>query len=365
MNIAIVGGGPGGFYFAALMKQRNPAHNITLWERNAASDTFGFGVVFSDETLGGIGTADPVVAGYMSSRFARWTDVDIHFKDQTKTVGAQGFAGIGRKDLLELLQRRALELGVEIRFSTAAPPVEDLAATYDLVVAADGANSRIRATYAEEFRTALDVRPNKYMWLGTDQPLKAFTFFVKETEWGVMQIHAYPYSDQGSTFVVEMTPGAWHAAGFDQTADRVFAPGVSDEEAVTKIRAIFADELGGHQVLTNNSKWLNFTTVRNKNWRKGNVVLLGDAAHTAHFSIGFGTKLAMEDALELADCLRERTGVDAALEAYEARRRPVVEATQRAAQASMEWFEDIDKYKNQHLEQFSINLLTRSRPHRL
>lgn len=365
MKIAIVGGGPGGLYFAALMKQRNPAHHITLWERNAASDTFGFGVVFSDETLGGIGNADPVVADYMSRRFARWSDIDIHFKGQTNTVGAQGFAAIGRKELLELLQRRTLELGVDLRFSTIAPPVEELAANYDLVLAADGANSRIRAEYAETFKPSLDVRPNKYMWLGTERVFEAFKFFVKETEWGVMAIHGYPYSGEGSTFIAEMSPDVWHAAGFDETANDVFAPGASDEKAAAKIRAIFADELGGHQILTNNSKWLNFTTVRNKNWRNGNVVLLGDAAHTAHFSIGFGTKLAMEDALELAACLHEHAGVNAALEAYEAERRPVVESTQRAAQASMEWFENIDHYKDQDPARFCINLLTRSRPYRL
>jgi anthraniloyl-CoA monooxygenase len=361
MKIAIVGGGPGGLYFAALMKQLDPSHQITLWERNAASDTFGFGVVFSDETLGGIGNADPVVADYMSRRFARWSDIDIHFRDQMTTVGGQGFAAMSRKELLELLQRRTLELGVDIRFSTVAPPVEDLAANYDLVLAADGVNSQIRAKYADTFKPTLDVRGNKYMWLGTDKVFEAFKFFVKETDWGVMQIHGYPYSDQGSTFIAEMSPQVWHAAGFDETADDVFAPGVSDEKAVAKIRAIFAEELDGHQVLTNNSKWLNFTTVRNENWRNGNVVLLGDAAHTAHFSIGSGTKLAMEDALALAACLHEHAGVDAALAAYEAERRPVVESTQRAAQASLEWFENIGQYKDQDPTQFCFNLLTRSR----
>ncbi|ALE92724.1 salicylyl-CoA 5-hydroxylase [Arthrobacter alpinus] len=361
MKIAIVGGGPGGLYFAALMKQLDPSHQITLWERNAASDTFGFGVVFSDETLGGIGNADPVVADYMSRRFARWSDIDIHFKDQVNTIGGQGFAAMSRKELLELLQRRCAELGVDVRFSTMAPPVEVLEANYDLVLASDGINSQIRAKYAETFHPNLDPRSNKFMWLGTDQVFEAFKFFVKETEWGVMQIHGYPYSDEGSTFIVEMSPEVWQAAGFDETANDVFAPGVSDEKAVAKIRAIFADELGGHQVLTNNSKWLNFTTVRNENWRRGNVVLLGDAAHTAHFSIGSGTKLAMEDALSLAACLHEYGDLGQALAAYEAERRPVVESTQRAAQASLEWFENIGQYKDQDPTQFCFNLLTRSR----
>ncbi|RAX44068.1 bifunctional salicylyl-CoA 5-hydroxylase/oxidoreductase [Arthrobacter sp. AQ5-06] len=361
MKIAIVGGGPGGLYFAALMKQLDPSHNITLWERNAASDTFGFGVVFSDETLGGIGNADAVVAEYMSRRFARWSDIDVHFGGETVTVGGQGFAAMSRKELLELLQRRCAELGVDVRFSTMAPPIAELEAGYDLVLASDGVNSQIRATYADSFGPDLDPRPNKFMWLGTDQVFEAFKFFVKETEWGVMQIHGYPYSDEGSTFIVEMSPDVWEAAGFGATADTVFAPGVSDQLAIDKIRSIFAEELDGHEVLANNSKWLNFTTVRNRSWRHGNVVLLGDAAHTAHFSIGSGTKLAMEDSLALAACLHEHADVESALSAYEAERRPVVESTQRAAQASLEWFERIGQYKDQNPTQFAFNLLTRSR----
>ncbi|MCW2133107.1 bifunctional salicylyl-CoA 5-hydroxylase/oxidoreductase [Arthrobacter sp. VKM Ac-2550] len=361
MKIAIVGGGPGGLYFGALMKQLDPAHEVTVWERNAASDTFGFGVVFSDETLGGIGNADPVVADYMSRRFARWSDIDIHFKDETITVGGQGFAAMSRKELLELLQRRSIELGVDVRFSTMAPPVEELEAEYDLVLAADGVNSQIRAKYADSFGPSLDPRPNKFMWLGTDQVFEAFKFFVKETEFGTMQIHGYPYSDAGSTFIVEMHEDVWHAAGFDETADDVFPPGVSDEKAIAKIQEIFAEELAGHEVLANNSKWINFTTVRNRSWRHNNVVLLGDAAHTAHFSIGSGTKLAMEDSLALAACLHEHADLESALAAYETERRPVVESTQRAAQASLEWFERIGQYKDQEPTQFAFNLLTRSR----
>ncbi|WP_115787093.1 bifunctional salicylyl-CoA 5-hydroxylase/oxidoreductase [Arthrobacter silvisoli] len=361
MKIAIVGGGPGGLYFAALMKQLDPSHEITLWERNAATDTFGFGVVFSDETLGGIGNADPVVAEYMSRRFARWSDIDIHFRGETITVGGQGFAAMSRKELLELLQRRCIELDVDVRFSTMAPPIEELEAGHDLVLAADGVNSQIRARYADSFGPDLDPRTNKYMWLGTDQVFEAFKFFVKETEWGVMQIHGYPYSDEGSTFIVEMHQDVWHAAGFDETANDVFPPGVSDEKAISKIREIFAEELDGYEVLSNNSKWLNFNTVRNQSWRHGNVVLLGDAAHTAHFSIGSGTKLAMEDSLALAACLHEHPDVESALAAYEAERRPVVASTQRAAQASLEWFERINQYKDQDPTQFAFNLLTRSR----
>lgn len=361
MKIGIVGGGPGGLYFASLMKLLDPRHDITLWERNAASDTFGFGVVFSDETLGGIGNADPVIADYMAERFARWADIDVHYKGQEITVGGQGFAAMSRKELLEMLQKRALELDVDVRFSTMAPPIEELERDYDLVLAADGLNSQIRATYSEAFGPTLDTRPNKYMWLGTDQVFEAFKFFIKETEWGAMQVHGYPFSDQGSTFIVEMHEDVWRAAGFDATENTYFPPGASDDEAVDRLRDIFAEELDGYQLQTNNSKWINFSTVRNTSWRKNNIVLLGDAAHTAHFSIGSGTKLAMEDALALAACLHEHENLNSALESYETERRPVVESTQRAAQASLEWFENLNMYTGQDPVQFTFNLLTRSR----
>lgn len=361
MRIAIVGGGPGGLYFAALMKQLDPAHEITVWERNAPDDTFGFGVVFSDETLGGIENADTVVHDAMENRFARWTDIDIEFNGHPFTVGGQGFAAMSRKDLLRILQERAAELGVTVRYRTTAPDVDELRESHDLVVAADGLNSAVRTKYADTFGPDLDRRANKYMWLGTDRVFEAFQFFVRQTEFGTMQIHSYPYSDSGSTFIVEMAEDVWRRAGFDATEGTEFPPGVSDEQAVARIREIFAEELAGHALLTNNSKWLNFTTVRNERWHHRNVVLLGDAAHTAHFSIGSGTKLAMEDALALAACLHEHLTVAEALTAYETERRPVVESTQRAAQASLEWFENIGRYADQDPAQFCFNLLTRSR----
>ena len=361
MKIAIVGGGPGGLYLAALMKQLDPAHDVTVWERNAPDDTFGFGVVFSDETLGGIENADTEFAAAMAERFARWTDIDIHLDGHSHTVGGQGFAAMSRKDLLRLLQDRCRGLGVTLRFSTSAPDTADLRASHDLVVAADGVNSRIRQADAEVFRPTLDRRHNKFMWLGTDLVFEAFQFFVKQTRWGTMQVHAYPYSDSGSTFIVEMHEDVWRRAGFDATEHSVFPPGVSDEAAVRRITEIFANELAGHELLANNSKWLNFTTVRNERWHDGNLVLLGDAAHTAHFSIGSGTKLAMEDALALAACLHEHADLDSGLSAYETERRPVVESTQRAAQASLEWFENIGMYVDQEPTPFCFNLLTRSR----
>ncbi len=361
MKVAIIGGGPGGLYLAALLKQLDASHEVTVWERNAHDDTFGFGVVFSDETLGGIENADTAIFGELQRRFARWSDIDITFGGETHTIGGQGFAATSRKGLLHLLQERAVELGADVRFLTDAPDVEELAATHDLVVAADGVNSRVRARYADVFRPSLDARRSKYIWLGVDRAFEAFTFLVKQTQWGVMQVHGYPYSAAESTFIVEMHEDVWRAAGFAETEGARFVPGVSDERALARIRAIFADELNGLGLLGNNSKFISFTTVRNERWSHGNVVLLGDAAHTAHFSIGSGTKLAMEDALALAATLHEQPDVRSALEAYEAERRPVVLSTQRAAQASLEWFENIGQYVGQDPLQFSFDLLTRSR----
>ncbi|MQS16999.1 bifunctional salicylyl-CoA 5-hydroxylase/oxidoreductase [Streptomyces kaniharaensis] len=361
MRIAIVGGGPGGLYLAALMKQLDPAHEVTVWERNAPDVTFGFGVVFSDETLGGIENADPEFAAAMAERFARWTDIDIHFRGRSHTVGGQGFAAMSRRELLHLLQERCRGLGVDLRFGTPAPDAAALRAGHDLVVAGDGLNSQVRQAHADVFRPTVDTRRNKYMWLGTDRVFEAFQFFVKQTEWGTMQVHGYPYSATGSTFIVEMHEDVWRRAGFDTAEGADLPPGASDEPAVERIRELFAEELDGHRLLANNSKWLNFSTVRNERWHHGNLVLLGDAAHTAHFSIGSGTKLAMEDALALAACLHEHPSLDEALAAYETERRPVVESTQRAAQASLEWFENIGMYVHQEPTQFCFNLLTRSR----
>ncbi|QVQ53273.1 bifunctional salicylyl-CoA 5-hydroxylase/oxidoreductase [Spiractinospora alimapuensis] len=362
MRIACIGGGPGGLYFAALIKQLDASHEVTVYERNAPEDTFGFGVVLSDETLGGIEHADPHVYQELSARFAQWDDIDIHYRGTLTTSGGHGFAAIDRRRLLQILRRRCEELGVRLWTRTEAPPVEDLARGNDLVVAADGINSHTRATYAEDFGTTLDQRHNTFMWLGTDRVFDAFNFHILHTPHGVMQLHSYPYSDTASTFIVEMHAEVWRRAGFaDLTAGRAFPPGVSDVASIARCEELFSDVLEGHRLLPNNSKWQNFVTVRNESWSRGNVVLLGDAAHTAHFSIGSGTKLAMEDALALAACLHERPDVPRALAAYEEERRPVVASTQRAAQASLEWFEEIARHAEQDPPQFAFNLLTRSR----
>jgi anthraniloyl-CoA monooxygenase len=361
VKIAVIGGGPGGLYFSALAKQLGPHHEITVWERNAPDDTFGFGVVFSDETLGGIEHADPAVYAAMQREFARWDDIDVHYRGEVFTSGGHGFAAMSRKRLLEILQERCRDLGVTMHFLTEAPDVEELSRTHDLVLASDGLNSAVRRRYEETFRPTLDVRQCKYMWLGTSKVFDAFTFHILDTPHGVMQVHGYPFDDKGSTFILEMHEDVWRAAGFDAFADREWRPGDSDEKSIEKVKDLCGDILDGHDVMANNSRWISFTTIRNESWRHDNVVILGDAAHTAHFSIGSGTKLAMEDALALAACLHEHDTLDQALTAYEAERKPVVQSTQRAAQASLEWFENLGQYTHQEPAQFAFNIMTRSR----
>lgn len=360
MRIAILGGGPAGLYFAALDKQLRPSDEITVWERNAADDTFGFGVVLSDETLGGIEHADPTVYSQIESEFARWDDIDVHYRSQIVTSGGHGFAAMSRKRLLNVLQARAAELDVDVRYRREAPGEAELQ-DYDLVLACDGANSAVRARHAEYFGTTLDARHCRYMWLGTPLVFDSFKFFIVETAFGIFQIHGYPYDAASSTFIVEVSEEVWRRAGLDHAEGRQMRPGENDDESIQRCQDLFAEVLLGQPLIGNNSRWLRFVTVRNRTWRRSNLVLLGDAAHTAHFSIGSGTKLAMEDALALAAALMENPDVDSALAAYEAERRPVVESTQRAAQASLEWFESIQQYVGQEPLQFAFNLLTRSR----
>jgi anthraniloyl-CoA monooxygenase len=359
MRVAIAGGGPAGLYAAILF--RRLGHEVAVWERNAADDTFGFGVVFSDETLNAFEAADPPTFAAITADFVHWTDIDVHYRGEVQQSGGHGFSALGRKRLLQILQQRALELGAEVEFSSEAPLGE--LDSYDLVVAADGANSGIRDAHPERFEPTIDSRRSKYMWLGTDLVFDAFKFFVVETEFGVFQLHGYPYSGEMSTFIVETDEATWRRAGLDANEGAVLPPGVSDEVGIEFSRRHFAAALAGHRLFANNSKWLNFPTISNRRWHDGRTVLLGDAAHTAHFSIGSGTKLAMEDAIALAWSFHELpdAGVPAALDAYETERRPVVESTQRAAQASLEWFEGISRYVGQPARQFAFNLLTRSR----
>src|SRR3954452_9107246 len=352
MRIAIVGAGPGGLYLSILLKRLGPALVVTVYERNAPDDTFGFGVVFSDETLAAFEAADPATYAEITRSFARWAEIDVHYRGEVLTSGGHGFSALARVDLLGVLQRRAAGLDVDLRFRTEVD-CAGLEDEFDLVVAADGVNSTLRRRHADAFGPSLDRRKAKYAWFGTDLVFDAFKFFIKETEHGVVQVHGYPYSDAMSTFIVETTPRAWRGLGLDRA---------SEEESLAICEDLFADVLDGHRLIPNRSLWIDFVTVRNASWRHRNVVLLGDAAHTAHFSIGSGTKLAMEDAIALAWAVKENPGdVEAALAAYEAERRPIVESTQRAAQGSLEWFEGIERYMGQEPRIFAFNLLTRSR----
>jgi anthraniloyl-CoA monooxygenase len=372
LRIAVVGGGPGGLYFACLARQLDPRREITVWERNPPDDTYGFGVVFSDETLGGIEHADAVIHERMARSFARWDDIDVHYAGEVVTSGGHGFAAMSRRQLLRILRERAADVGVRLRFGEAAPPIARLEADYDLVVAADGVNSTIRTPADATFGATYENRRCRYIWFGTDKVFDAFTFDIRATPAGVMQVHAYPYDAGGSTLIVEMTEEVWQKSGFAASpavvTPEALSPGDSDTYAIERCEEIFGDLLGidpvsgrRYRLIGNHSRWINFTTLRCERWSDGNVVLLGDAAHTAHFSIGSGTKLAMEDALALVACLAESPDLPGALAAYQAERQPVVVSTQRAAQASLEWFENLDQYFNQPPLRFAFNLLTRSR----
>ncbi|MBZ6282597.1 bifunctional salicylyl-CoA 5-hydroxylase/oxidoreductase [Streptomyces olivaceus] len=351
-RIAVVGGGPGGLYTAALLKRLAPDREVTVWERGAPDDTFGFGVVLSDETLGGIEHADPVVYEALKRDFVHWDDIDIVHRNTRQTSGGHRFAALGRRRLLEILHDRCHGLGVDLRPRTGAPPPDRLTETHDLVVAADGVRSATREAHRDVFRPHVTAHRCRYIWLAADFAFDAFRFEIAETEHGVMQLHGYPYAADASTVIVEMREEVWRAAGFDA---------LDEAESTARCAKIFADALGGRPLRANKSAWTTFRTVVNERWSHGNLVLLGDAAHTAHFSIGSGTKLAVEDALALAACLQEQPTLGAALAAYEEERRPVVASTQRAAKASLEWFEDLDRYLDQPPRQFAFNLLTRSR----
>jgi len=351
VKIVCVGGGPAGLYFALLMKKADPAHDITVLERNRADDTFGFGVVFSDATLENFAHADPETHRAITASFFHWDDIDIHYQGQVLTSTGHGFCGMSRQVLLDILRTRGEALGVTYRFQA---EVSDLTAyeDADLVVAADGVNSIVRHRHAEHFQPEIDVHRNKFVWLGTTFPFSAFTFYFRENDHGLWRVHAYRYDATHSTFIVETTEEAWLRAGLESA---------TEDETLAYCEELFARELNGHRLLKNRSLWRSFPTVRNRRWHWKNVVLIGDAAHTAHFSIGSGTKLAMEDSIALAEALARHRDVPSALAAYDEERRLAVESTQRAAQVSLEWFEDTERYFGR-LEpwQFGFSLLTRS-----
>jgi anthraniloyl-CoA monooxygenase len=358
MRIACIGGGPAGLYFAISMKLRDPAHEIDLFERNRADDTFGWGVVFSDQTVENLLANDAVSGATIQSEFAHWDDIEVHIHGETIRSSGHGFIGIGRKRLLNILQERARNLGVGLHFEREASADLDDWAGYDLVIAADGANSRIRDRYEPHFGVDIQVRRNKFFWFGTNKVFAAFTFGFERTEAGWVWAHAYRFDDDLSTFIVEMDPETWAGLGLDR---------MSQDEAIALCEHIFAAHLDGHRLISNAGHlpgpqaWLNFRRIVCASWSYRNLILLGDAAHTAHFSIGSGTKLALEDAIKLAEVLnRPGLGRDAALAEYQAERNLEVLKLQNSARNSTEWFETLDRYLHFEPIQFAYSLLTRS-----
>ncbi|HWA63925.1 MAG TPA: bifunctional salicylyl-CoA 5-hydroxylase/oxidoreductase [Caulobacteraceae bacterium] len=361
MKIACVGGGPAGLYFAISMKLRHPEHEVVVFERNRAGDTFGWGVVFSDQTMENLAANDPVSADAMRAELAHWDDIDIHVEDGARhsrvSSTGHGFIGIGRKRLLEILQARAAELGVDLRFEAEVEPDESMLAQYDLVIASDGINSKLRDRYAAHFDCDIEVRRNKFVWLGTHQRFDAFNFIFVKTEHGWIWAHAYQFDKDTATFIVECSPETFDRFGFGE---------MSQEETCRACERIFEKHLGGHALMTNaghlrGSAWLNFRRVLCGVWRYRNCILLGDAAHTAHFSIGSGTKLAFEDAIKLAEVLGDQTvGPEQALDDYRDVRQLEVLKLQSAARNSTDWFEDLERYLDFEPPQFAYSLLTRS-----
>ncbi len=353
-SVAIVGGGPAGLYLAIQLRKADPRRAVTVYERNRAADTFGWGVVFSNQTLDNFQRADPETYEAITAAFAQWDDIDIHFQGRTITSGGHGFAGIARRRLLAILQERARGLGADLRFGVDI--ADDAGLDASVIVAADGVNSTLRRKFAQHFKPDLDVRKARYVWLGTTRPFDAFTFIIVENAHGVFQVHAYRFDRETSAFIVECDEASWCAAGFDR---------MGANATVAACEALFAPWLDGHRLMHNAAHqaanpWQRFTRVSNATWHHGRVVLSGDAAHTAHFSIGSGTKLAMEDAISLAKHLDAQPDLGAAFAAYQEERRTEALRLQNAARNSMEWFENVKRYVHLPPEQFAYSLLTRS-----
>ena len=358
MRVACLGGGPAGLYFAISMKLKNPSHDVVVIERNQPNDTFGWGVVLSDDALDNLELNDPKSAKLIRDNFAYWDDIAV-VHDGVRTVsGGHGFAGIGRKRMLMLLQQRARELGVEMKFSTEFDSVKSYQKKYDLVVACDGINSRVRAEYETQFQPDIDIRECKFIWLGTHQKFDdAFTFIFEKTQHGWIWAHVYQFDETTATFIVECQQDTWDRWGFE---------GMSKEEIVETCRTIFKTHLGGHDLMSNaehlrgSAVWMNFPRVICEKWYHENVVLMGDAAATGHFSIGSGTRLAFDSAISLANYIHSEPDLSAAFERYQQERRLEVLRLQSAARNSLEWFEQVERYLDLDPVQFNYSLLTRS-----
>jgi len=351
MRINIIGGGPAGLYFAILMKKAGLSHEIDIYERNGPDDTFGWGVVFSGRTLANLRAADQESHAEITKEFEAWDNVDVVHRNEKISIHGNSFSGIARLQLLKILQRRAESLGVRIHFRTEIHDIDALRNDCDLVLAADGVNSTVRLQYADRFRPELDVRQHRYIWYGTNQLFHGLTLTFRENEAGVFAAHSYKFNSSTSTFIVECDPETWDKAGFEQMAD---------DGAREYLGNVFSADLNGRQLLSNNSRWINFLLVKNQNWFFENVVLIGDALHTAHFSIGSGTKLAMEDAIALAGSFQQTTNVNDALIHFTSTRRPVILDYQAAAFESMIWFENARKYMHLKPLELAFTLMMRS-----
>lgn len=358
MRIACLGGGPAGLYFAILMKKANPAHDITVIDRNAADNTFGWGIVFSDKTMDGFREADAQVVNDIEANFHHWDDIDVHFKGRKITSGGHGFCGMARLKLLQIFQKRAAELGVKMLWEQEIADPDVYAREYDLVVGADGVFSTTRAKHEAHFNPRIDLRTNRFIWLGTKKKLDAFTFAFKQTEFGWFNLHAYRFNEEMSTFIVETPETTWLKAGIDQ---------FEADQSIAFCENLFADLLDGNKLISNarhlrgSAMWIKFNRVLCERWHKDNIVLIGDAAHTAHFAIGSGTKLAMEDAISLAKVLNSSEGsVPERLARYQAEREVEALKLQSAARNRMTWFEDIERYVHMEPEQLAFSLLTSS-----